>query len=355
LVQLMKKCMSFILLAALLLPIGPLQAKEGNGVMFMYHRFGEERLPSTNISMAQFTAHLDYLQAEKFTIWPLGKLVDALKRQQPIPDKTVVLTVDDAYRSVYDNAFPLLQSRGIPFSVFVSSDYVDKKFGNYMSWDQMREMKAAGVEFALHSASHDHLILLREGEDKAAWQQRIREDLLRSQTRLREELGVDSHILAYPYGEYSEELANMVADLGMVGLGQHSGAVAHGSDLRVLPRFPQSEHYGELAQFITKANSLALPVEGISPMNPVLANAQPPLLRVTLAVDLPRIKQLQCYASGEGGVPVNWIVPGRVFEVQATRPIEGRRGRYNCTVPSQEAGRFYWFSQPWIIAARAEE
>jgi len=171
---------------------------------------------------------------------------------------------------------------------------------------------------------------------------------------LRDELRIDTTLFAYPYGEYSATLKKMVAELGWVGFGQHSGAVSHASDLLALPRYPQSEYYGDLEQFAIKANSLALPVTKQVPDESLLSSEQPPQLRVTLGQALPKAAQLQCFASGEGRMAVEWLEPGRIFAVQATKPISSRRGRYNCTVPA-DAGRWYWFSQPWIIAGRPED
>lgn len=324
-----------------------------DATVFIYHRFGEPTLPSTNIRMAQFRAQLDYLQQQRFQFWSLSRLEDALRKQQPIPDKTVVITIDDAYLSVYQQAFPELRSRNIPFAVFVATDYVDRRYPNYMNWSQLREMRDAGVEFAPHTASHDHLTERRDNETASQWRQRIRTDLLHSQQQLQQQLGIRSSVFAYPYGEYSEELKQIIKELGWIAFGQHSGTINLHSDILALPRFPQSEFYGDLPQFIDKANSLAMPIRKLHPADPLRQNHQAPKLRVELSQSLPRAAQIRCF--GEGNMRVRWIKPNVEFEVSTDQPLSGRRSRYNCTIPSDQPGRYFWFSQPWIIAGQAED
>ena len=251
--RLRRRAAGALLLALLALPAGAHGA-----VAFIYHHFGVADLPSTNIRLDQFESQLDHLAEAGYRVWSLGRVVAALRSGEALPDRVVSLTADDAYRSVYQEAWPRLRQRGWPLTVFVPTDPVDDGVAAYMSWDQMRELAAQGVEFANHSASHDHL-LRRAGESGAQWRQRVRADLERAQRRLREELGPEAlaspALLAYPYGEYSTELAELVRDMGYVGVGQQSGAIGPGADFGALPRFPVNERYGELDSFQVKAAS----------------------------------------------------------------------------------------------------
>lgn len=334
--------MLFILLC---LPL-PGTAAESSAVVFMYHHFGNERYPSTNIKLAQFDAQIEYLQKESFNIWPLEKILGHLEKNQPIPDKTIAITMDDAYRSVYNEAYPRLKKLGWPFTVFVSTDYIDKKFSNYMSWEQMREMENHGASYGNHSRSHDYLIRLKPGEDNSTWRQRVTKDLQYAQQRLNEELNHVLPVLAYPYGEYNLALMEIASELKLVAMGQQSGPIGKWSDRRFLPRYPMAEAFANMNSFKTKANSLALPVKSATPLNPSTKETRPRLI-VTLAESDARLKQLACYASGQGKIKVEWLNEHR-FAVQANSNLPAGRSRYNCTAPSKEAGRYYWFSQLWI-------
>ena len=124
----------------------------------MYHRVGEEAaFPSTSVSMEQFEAHVSMLEKQKYTVWPLEKLINAFKTGQDIPDRTMAITFDDAYRSVYAIAWPRLKRAGMPFTLFVGTNSVDIGAAGFMSWDQLREMAAAGVTIGNHTDTHPHM------------------------------------------------------------------------------------------------------------------------------------------------------------------------------------------------------
>ena len=98
--------------------------------VLMYHRFGEDKYPSTNIRIEQFKAHLDILDNGDYTIWPLGKIVDHLQQGLDLPDRTVAITIDDAYRSVFTEARPL-QSTRLSLHGICCHQPVDRGHGGY--------------------------------------------------------------------------------------------------------------------------------------------------------------------------------------------------------------------------------
>lgn len=347
-------CSGLVALALLvtLLHPGAARAEVSSAVVFMYHRFGEAAYPATNVRLEQFDAHLEHLAAAGYQAWPLQRIVDHLLGGQAIPDRTVAITVDDAYLSVYKEAWPRLKRRGWPFTVFVSTDAVDQRLPAFMSWAQMREMQLDGAAFANHSASHDYLIRRRAGENEAAWRTRVRADIERGQQRLTDELGKPPMLFAYPYGEYDEPLAELVRALGYTAFGQHSGAIGPLSDTRALPRFAMAEAYAGLADFRTRAASLALPVVAVEPWDPVVEGAAAPLMRTTVAVGDARLSALSCFDQQGETIEVDWVDQGRetaVFTARARRDLPPGRSRYNCTAPSAaEPRRYYWFSHPWL-------
>lgn len=335
------------LLIATLLFVVTLPAN--GAVVFMYHRFAEGDYPSTNITLQQFEAQLDYLQREGFQVWPLPKLVTHLKQREPVPDKVVAITIDDAYESVYLHAFPTLKKYGFPFTVFVSTGPVDKRLPGYMNWEQLRELRDAGVAIANHGVSHDYLVRRKTGESESGWARRVREDIVRGQTRLQDELGDDVNELprsfAYPFGEYNVAMMEMLEQMGYVAFGQHSGAVSVHDDLRALPRFPVNERYGELDDFALKAHALPLPVLDAVPVNPIVAGDAAPLLTLSFGESAANLAQLACYFGGDR-MTVRWIDDAVEISTDAKLP-EGR-SRYNCTAPHQSGKRWYWYSHLWI-------
>lgn len=328
----------------------------GNAVVFMYHRFGEISYPATSVRLEQFDRHLEHLAAAGYRVWPLQRIVDRLRDGGEIPDRTVAITVDDAYLSVYTEAWPRLKKRGWPFTVFVSTDAIDRKLPAYMSWAQIREMSRAGVVFANHSARHDYLVRRNTGEDEPDWRMRVRADIELAQRRLNDELGSAPMLFAYPYGEYDAALADLVRGLGFTAFGQQSGALGRGSDPRALPRFPMAEAYADPAGFQSKAAALALPVRTVEPWEPVVDGPAPPLMRITVsrtpADGDAHLDALRCF--DQGGKDITVERGGRdggdaVFAVRAAGELPPGRSRYNCTAPSASAPeRYYWFSHLWL-------
>ncbi|WP_024852192.1 polysaccharide deacetylase family protein [Hydrogenovibrio kuenenii] len=318
---------------------------DGSAVILLYHRFGEDKLPSTSIRLDQFDAQLDYLAQNHFHVWSLSQLITALKNHSPIPDKTVVLTVDDAWESVYINAYPRLKARGWPLTVFVNTNPVDKGYKSNMTWAQMREMQQHGVEFANHSQTHDFLIQTDQ-ESLDAWRQRVENDITGAQQRLQEELGSDTNkmkLFSYPYGEFSKPLAQLVNKMGYTAVVQNSGAVGYDSDMRALMRFPMSETYGDLESFILKINTQVLPVTHYEPFDPEVKQNPP---KLTLHFATPQ-KGIQCFNHKGERLELHWETP-LTLVIEDKMKLSPPRDRYACTQQTSN-GRWRWFSHSWII------
>ena len=125
-----------------------------------------------------------------------------------VKDKTVAITVDDAYLSVYTQAWPRLKEYGFPFTIFVATDPVDNNLRNYMSWDQIRELLENGVTIGSQTKSHPHMHRLSPIE--------VEQELMLSNNRFLEEIGQYPELFAYPYGEYSLDVIKAVKDAGSV-------------------------------------------------------------------------------------------------------------------------------------------
>lgn len=318
-------------------------------VVLQYHHVAEDTPGVTSVTPAQFTAHLDYLQKEHYQVLPLRQVVDAIASGKPLPERCVSITVDDAYRSIHDTAWPMLRARQMPLTVFVSSADVDRGLKAFMSWEQMREMAAEGVAFENHSHTHDHLLRRHRDEDRDDWEQRVAGDILTAQNRISSEIGQAPVLFAYPYGEYDTALANMIRSMQLVGFGQQSGPVWPGSDLSALPRFPMNITYASMRTFPTKVQSLPLPILSAEPFDPVVPVDQwRPPLTLTFSAQARNPERLTCYVNGSPAVQYRWEggVPKKVQVTPKGRLAVGRN-RYNCTLPAGN-GRYHWYSHLWI-------
>ncbi len=344
-----------LLLATLSTALSAAPSPAAHAVVFMYHRVGDARYPSTNVTEADLKAELDYLQTNNFHVLGLAQIVKALSDGGTLPDRTVAITVDDAYQSFYQHAYPLLREHGWPFTIFVSTDAVDRNLPDFMSWEEMREMAAHGASFANHSATHAHLVDHLNGESDAAWSHRVERDILKAQSRLHAELGgatnEEPRLFAYPYGEYTPALAALVTRLGFVAFGQESGALGPIDDQRALPRFPIAEAFSGMKQFALKAASLPLELKAVDPWDPVVTRGQVPVLTLTLDPAAPIVRsQLACYDSDGQRISLEWLDDAHTRARVQGEPSAQRRSRYNCTAPdSTAAGRYHWYSHPWFI------
>ncbi len=332
-----------------------------HAVVLIYHHVDEGTPASTSLSPELFGEHLDYLVKNGYRALPLAALVDSLRVGGTIPDKTVALTFDDGYTSVYTEAFPRLRKLGWPFTVFVCPDAVDHGRGPVLTWDQLREMAAAGATVANHGKFHEHLQRRGDGESDNAWRARVHADLLDAQKRIAEEMGSAPDLFAYPYGECDGDLKGLIRELGWAAFGQQSGPMGEKSDFALLPRFPMAGPFAAMKTFPEKVSSLPLPVENADPAESGLSleggsEERRPGLRLTLGPGDYRSGQLAAFASGQGSAELNWVdEKAGILEVRARGALPAGRSRYNITAPATDGRRYYWYSHTWIVGQLHED
>jgi poly-beta-1,6-N-acetyl-D-glucosamine N-deacetylase len=314
-------------------------AEVPHAVVLMYHRFGESDLPSTNIQLNQLEAHIAELNNGAFNVWPLDRIINSVKAKEPLPDRTIAITIDDAYASVYHQAWPRFKAANLPFTIFVSTDQVGRS-ANYLTWDQIREMQAAGVLIGHHGAAHDHMA--------NATPTAISQDLFRANKAFQDELGEVPKIFAYPYGEASLVLRKQVKQAGFIAaLGQHSGVVNTSDDILYLPRFALNEAYGNMDRFQLAANALPIPTKDVSPAE-MLVTDNPPAYGFTLASPVAGIARLNCFASHiPTPVRTEHLGPNRI-EVRFEKPFPPGRSRINCTMRGKD-GRWRWLGRLFYL------
>ncbi|GAB4256605.1 MAG: hypothetical protein Kow0092_02780 [Deferrisomatales bacterium] len=261
-----------ILVAAVGVGAGPVLAGPASGSVrvLLYHRVGDSRYPSTNVSVEAFRAQMRWLGESGYSVVSTEALARHLLEGAPLPDRAVVIQFDDGYRSVYAHAFPILRELGYPFCVFLPTEALDRGYNDYMTWDMARAMVDGGGELGAHG--HRHLRLGRlAGEEGRA---RIREELGEGARRLRAQ-GVPPRWVAYPYGEYSPAVLEEARRLGFsLGFTQDPGAVPPGADPLALPRFAVVGDLGDLATFRERVGYCPLPLEDrVPPPGPLATDA----------------------------------------------------------------------------------
>lgn len=322
----------------------------GHCVVLQYHHISEETPGITSVTPEQFQQHLDYLLTNDHVVMRLSDVVETLQERADLPDKCVALTIDDAYLSAYTEAFPRVRRYDFPLTVFVSTQAIDEGYGSHLDWNQIREMHAEGIDFANHSHTHAHLIRRLEGEQQDDWEQRVAADIQTAQNRIKNELSTSPPLFAYPYGEYNAELKAIVESMGLSAFGQQSGPLWNAADFGALPRFPMASIYASMRTFPNKVNSLALPITGAFPNDPVVPlDEWRPSLTLIFKPDTTNREALRCFFNGSPEVSYEWLdqPPGAVV-IQPKGRLNIGRNRTNCTLPISDSGRFGWYSHNWI-------
>ncbi|NKB97204.1 MAG: polysaccharide deacetylase family protein [Pseudomonadales bacterium] len=305
-----------------------------HGVVLLYHHVSSTTPSSTSVRPAQFEAHLDYLSAKNFNVMQLSKMVAALAAREPIPAKSVAITFDDAYQSVYDTAMPLLKSRKMPFTIFVNTSKAAEANNAYLDWQELREIQDVGGEIQNHGHSHGHLAYPQNGETQDAWRQRVTVDVTAASALIVDKLDVRPTLFAYPYGEYSKELKEIVSDLELFATGQHSGAVGFDSDFLGLPRHPFYTGADSLKRLAERTHTRPLYIEA-HPMGPLRVREDS-----FVSLDLQNAE-----------MPLNCFFDGALVEVESAAntvrilslgPFPKRRTKLNCTKPDGLGGYLWW-------------
>ena len=178
-----------------------------------YHHFGKVCTSPYCMPTALFDQQMRYLRENGYRVITLGKLLDFVQYRHAIPKKSVVIAIDDGNRSAYKVAYPMLKKYGYTATLFIYTDFVGVSKGA-ITWDQLREMKAAGFEIGSHTESHSDLTKQREGESNAAYMARVKSELLVSKRLLDKKLRQDTIYLAFPYGRYNERVLAISEQVG---------------------------------------------------------------------------------------------------------------------------------------------
>jgi len=311
-------------------------------ISLMYHRFEENKYPSTNIKLNAFRKHLETIEENKINFINPRKFENELKNNKT--QRKILLTIDDGYSSFYENAWPILKKKKIPFILFISTREVGSF--NYMTWDQIKELsKENFVEIGNHSHTHEYLV--NENINL------IKEDIKKSISIFEDKLGKNSNFFSYPFGEYSIEFKNIIKSLGFkYAFGQHSGVMDETKDFYELPRFPINEKYGEIKRFNSLIKTLPFKYRKIYPDEKYLKqNRNPPKVKIEFYNNIKDLKSLSCY-SNEGD---KWRKSNIKFEntntllINISEKFVGERGRINCSL-RDPSGFWRWLGIQFVLS-----
>lgn len=345
------KCFLFRLFGALL-ALSPVIRADA-AVVLQYHHISDTTPRSTSIRPELFMQHMAFLQSDGFTVLPLPELVAKMKQGEALPDKVVAITFDDGYISVFETARPILERFNYPYTVFVTTDQVGSN-RLFMTWDQLRALRDSGATIANHSKTHAHFIRQRSDESEADWLARIDYEIRAAESALEQEMGFSPRLLAYPFGEYVQQIQALpvFAELGITAFAQNSSAFDEHVDWLAVPRFAFGGFYGSMDDdFPFKARSMPYPESQFYLQTEQGERLQDPLLpldskRPAIVIELSEsldASRVTCYASNSGLMDIE--IEGSRIRATPTEDVRVGRSRYNCTYPGAPGWRFYWHSE----------
>ena len=303
----------------------------------MYHRFDENKYPSTNIQMNIFREHIAIIKNSNYNFYDPKNLENDFSTNKK--EKKILITIDDAFSSFYEVAWPYLKSEKIPFILFVSTEAIGKN--GYMTWQQIKEVERESFAYiGNHSHSHNYLVDLNENN--------FLEDINTSSSIFNKNLGYNPIFFSYPFGEYSLAIKKYISKNFKYAFGQHSGVIDINKDPFELPRFPINEKYGDLDRFKFLINLYPLQYQNLFPEEKYIVSNNPPKFYVEFFNEQKNMNNINCF-SDEGG---EWKQSNITFNqnklnIKFRDKFTFRRGRVNCSL--NDNGKWRWFGMQFSI------
>lgn len=173
--------------------------------VLMYHSIAVEEGNPIRMPVEQFDSEMKYIKDQGYTTLTMKELYSYFENQVPVPEKSIVITLDDGYSDNYTAAFPVLKKYGLKATVFVVTSTIDVN-PNCLTSAQIKEMDKAGIQIESHTVTHRDLDSLSYSEQLA--------ELKDSKAALEKLLGRTVDYIAYPTGKYNDDTIKAVAEAG---------------------------------------------------------------------------------------------------------------------------------------------
>ncbi|MDJ1137883.1 polysaccharide deacetylase family protein [Streptomyces iconiensis] len=196
----------------------------------MYHALTPTPTKATaplSVTPKNFTAQMALLKNKGFTPITTTSLAEAWRKGDHLPPRPILLTFDDGYEGVHRHALPTLTHHNFPATVFVSTGWLPGEhetggaLDTMLTWDQVRELAAAGLEIGAHSHTHPQLDQLQDTP--------LTHEITLSRDVIAAETGTRPASFAYPYGYSSRRVRQAVREAGFTQSLAVNNTLAHRS------------------------------------------------------------------------------------------------------------------------------
>ena len=167
--------------------------------ILVYHNFSKKGSDKTAVSQDDFEAQMKYLKQNGYHVVSIDQLLDFIDYKEQLPEKSIVITFDDAWRSIFDVALPILIKYGFTATFFIYTDFIGG--GKAMTWKQIETLSKIGFDIQCQTKTHRNLAVPKKNESFKEYFESIEMEIGYPKNLLKEKLNIDCKFLAYPYGE----------------------------------------------------------------------------------------------------------------------------------------------------------
>ncbi len=304
-----------------------------------YHDFSKTQ-PETAMRMRtdKFRKQMETLKQLGITVVSLADFKAWKAGEKSIPEKSALITLDDGWKSVYTDAYPILKEFGYPFTLYLYKNYVDGG-GKALTTEMIKEMMANGASLGSHSVSHPYPIAVKNQRKKGpeVYEAYLRKEMGESKFFLESKFSGKIETYAYPGGFYTEEMLSIGEEFGY----RHMftvlpGKVKRGMPDLTLPRYMILGNYDRIFEFATQygaplsttlstsseADAVVSLPHPVTPEPGAMVNSRLPII----TVDLSKAENLDpaslvMQVSGFGNVPAIYQPETKQFSWQVNRPL----------------------------------
>jgi len=280
--------------------------------------------------------NLKVLTLEEFMAWKTGNF--------KLPERSILITIDDGWKSVYTHAYPILKEFEFPFTLFLYKNYVDGG-GKALTSKMVKEMKANGASIGSHSVSHPYPSTVKKkiksGPEK--YTQFLNTELGDSKQFLEAKFGKEVTTYAYPGGFHTPEMFDIAKRKGYECLFTvHPAKVSKKSANITLPRYIILGTHDSVFEMATSFPATATSTASLGAILQTTAYPVTPVAGSTIGDRLPEIStdfssleqldpaSLVMRVSGFGKVPATFDPESKKFSWKVNRRL--RKPTCNITV-----------------------
>jgi peptidoglycan/xylan/chitin deacetylase (PgdA/CDA1 family) len=203
----------------------PLKSYERGGLTYRgyqtvpvlsYHNFSLDKTDKMTVSKTSFEDQMRLLKERGYRVISMEQLFDFFDFRKQIPAKSVVITIDDGWKSASEIAFPVLKQYGYPATLFVYTDLINSG-RKAMTWEHLKEVADNGFDIQCHTISHRDLSDIHEEESFKEYFDTVEKEIIQSKEIIKSNTGRDCRYLAYPFGNFNNMVIAILKRNGFRG------------------------------------------------------------------------------------------------------------------------------------------